>query len=413
MTEMATSPRTTRPYTRFQRSVTMLYMLMVSALGAIEPMLAQAFESFNPARQSLYLLMLIFLMLLPYPRLLRTRELGLYTCFTAYMFVSLIWAPNVIIAMNTLFPAIDFILMTLLFGSLAAFHDLRGVTYGALGGFVLGALVYTRASGFPFTYPPDFSYNAIAGMYLFGLFATLLFAWYTRRRLVPLLIALMVMVLIAATTSIKTNLGILIGAGAAALVYYKNALWILRRNFVTLIVLVTALVYGIVSNESLLGRVQGGFDRVSQGVEVLQRREDATNSTSFGDRADWKSQGIKGWIRSPLFGNGVEAFRADFGVTSHSTPIDLLYNTGLVGLVLFYALFASLGLRLIEVRGLQLGTLPTLVFAGLVCYGFITLSGTMHYNSFLAIFFAISTGLLRRYGLRSELSRATSVEALA
>jgi hypothetical protein len=379
---------------RPQRALALLYTLGLSALATIEPMMAATFETFNPVRQGALLTLLIFMMLLLRPWLLLTRELGLYTAFTAYMFVTLIWAPSATIGMNTLLPAVDFILLLLLFGSLVAFHDLRGVLMGALGGFLLGALVYTRATGFPFVYPPEFSYNAIAGMYLLGLFMTLVFAWYTRWRIIPLLIALVILVLIAATTSIKTNLGIALGAGAAALFYSKSFLRIFWRNILLLSILGAALVFAIISNPKVLERVQFGLDRVSRGVQVLQRREDAARDTSYGDRADWKNQGIKGWARSPLFGNGVEAFRTDVGITSHSTPIDLLYNTGVIGVATFYGIFFSIALRLRDARRSNLRSLPPLIFAGLVCYAFITLSGTMHYNSFMAIFFAISGGLL-------------------
>lgn len=187
----------------------------------------------------------------------------------------------------------------------------------------------------------------------------------------------------------------------------------LRRNVVPLSILVTALVFAIISNDALLEMVQNGLDRVSHGVEILQRREDVAGSTSLGERADWQILGIKGWVRSPLFGNGVEAFRTDVGITSHSTPIDLLYNTGMIGFALFYAIFVSLGIRLAQVRGSALGSLPALIFAGLVCYSFITLSGTMHYNSFMAIFFAVSAGLLRRHAVRPLRAAAAAVETLS
>jgi hypothetical protein len=390
--------------------LTLFYTLVLSALAAIEPMIAAIFE-INPVRQATVLTLLIFMMLMAYPRLLLTRELALYTSFTAYMFITLIWAPSAADGMNTLLPALDFILLLTLFGSLVAFYDLRGVIAGSLGGFVLGALLYTKVVGFPFVFPRDFSYNTIAGMYLFGLFITLLFGWYTRLRLLPSVIALLIMVHIAATTSIKTNLGIVLGAGAAALLYSKSFLGVLRRNVVPLSILVTALAFAVISNDALLETVQNGLDRVSHGVEILQRREDVSGSTSFGERADWQNLGIKGWVRSPLFGNGVEAFRSDVGITSHSTPIDLLYNTGVVGFVLFYAVFVSLGIRLTQVRGSNLGSLPALIFAGLVCYSFITLSGAMHYNSFMAIFFAVSAGLLRRHAVRSLHAPTAAVEA--
>jgi hypothetical protein len=385
---------------RLQRALTLTYTFSLAALAALEPMVAAMFE-INPVRQAAVLAVLLFLMLIGYPKLLLTRELTLYTSFTAYMFITLIWAPSAADGMNTLLPAVDFILLFILFGSLVAFYDLRGVIAGTLGGFILGALLYTKVTGFPFIYPPEFSYNTAAGMYLFGLFATLLYAWYTRLRLLPSMIALAIVALIAATTSIKTNLGIALGVGAAALMYLRSFLRVMRRNLIPLGILGTALAFAIASNDALLERVQYGFDRVSRGVDILQRREDLTGNTSFGDRTDWNSLGVKGWARSPLFGNGVEAFRTDNGITSHSTPIDLLYNTGAIGFAIFYAMFASLAMRLVRARSSELGSLPALVFAGLVCYSFITLSGTMHYNSFMAVFFAMSVGLLRRYELRA------------
>jgi hypothetical protein len=212
----------------------------------------------------------------------------------------------------------------------------------------------------------------------------------------PVLIGLVIMVHIAATTSIKTNLGIVLGAAAAAVMYVRSFIKVLAKNVILLLIVAGAIVYGISTNEDLLERVNSGLDRVSRGVEILQRREDIEGHTSFGDRADWEARGIKGWVRSPLFGNGVEAFRDDYGITSHATPIDLLYNFGAVGFILFYSMFASIVLRLMMLKGMHSGNLPALIFAGTVCYVFITLSGTMHYNAFLAIFISASGALLGR-----------------
>src|SRR5258708_27015463 len=120
---------------------------------------------------------------------------------------------------------------------------------------------------------------------------TVVFAWYTRWRVIPLLIALVVLVLIAATTSIKTNLGIAVGAGVTALFYSRSFLRIFWRNFLLLSIVGSALILAIISNKAVLERVQFGLDRVSRGVQILQRREDAGRGTSFNDRADWKNQG--------------------------------------------------------------------------------------------------------------------------
>jgi hypothetical protein len=388
-------------------------VFMLSAAATIGPMINAIYESFNAARLGAFLVMLILLHLALHPRLALTRELMLYLFLFAYMALSLLWAPSIVYGINTLLPAANFVLLMILFGSLVAFHSLRSVLAGSFFGSLAAALFYGTTVGFPFVYPPEFSYNAIAAMYLTGLFFTLAYGWHTRSRLFPLIVSLLILVHIAATTSIKTNLGIVLGACASALIYSRNFLGMLRRNVLPLSILIAGLVFAIQSNQVLLEQVQNGFARVSRGVEILRQREDVVGGTSFGERSDWKNQGIKGWIQSPLFGNGVEAFRADNGVTSHSTPIDLLYNTGVIGFMVFYAIFVSLGLRLARFHGPDLGGLPALIFGGLVCYFFITLSGTMHYNSFMAIFFGVSVGLLGRYTVRPVRAPTAAVEALS
>lgn len=111
----------------------------------------------------------------------------------------------------------------------------------------------------------------------------------------------------------------------------------------------------------------------------------------------WLERGIRGWLENPLFGHGVEAFRAQFGITSHSTPTDLLYNSGLIGLVLFYSVFVSLVRRLWLRRDANPFGVDPLILGALVCLGSITLSGTMHYNSFLAATVGIASSLLAKH----------------
>ncbi len=80
-------------------------------------------------------------------------------------------------------------------------------------------------------------------------------------------------------------------------------------------------------------------------------------------------------------------------------------------MIAFYAVFMSIALRLLHARSSDLGSLPPLIFAGLVCNGFITLSGTMHYNTFMAIFFAVSGGLLRRSALHPLRAPGLAIES--
>ncbi len=141
------------------------------------------------------------------PKVFMCREFWMYAAFTAYLFVTLFWTPDQLLAMNSLFPSVDFLIILVVYGSLVAFHDLRAVVIGTLIGFWIGAIAYTVVEGFPFAYPVIFSYNAVAQMYVFGLFYTCLLGWLTNARVLTLSMALLLMAHVLATTSIKTNLG--------------------------------------------------------------------------------------------------------------------------------------------------------------------------------------------------------------
>ncbi len=358
---------------------------------------AAFYESFNSSYLMLASTFLLLLAVLIRRELLFCREFLLYAAFVGYMFLMLLWTPDVALALNTLFPAVDSVLLLLLFGSLAAYHDRKAVFTGAFVGFLVGAVAYARATGFPLAYPKDFSYNAIAGMYLFGLICALAYGWAADARVLPLLAALVLMVHVAATTSIKTNLGIALAAGLTGAFYIRHSLRILAQNVVYLIIAAVAIVYAIISDQALLHRVSAGLDRVELGLKVLQLRSDVAGYGGYGERQHWMQEGLRAWVHNPLFGYGVEAFRRQYSITSHSTPIDLLYNSGAIGLLLYYGVFLSLALRLVHARESELRGIKALIFGSLVCYLFISLSAIVHYDPFVAAFVGMSAATLIRY----------------
>jgi hypothetical protein len=349
----------------------------------------------SPTKFAVVLVALIGFQALIQWRLWASREFGLYAAFAAYNAISILWTSDVHDAVPNLQLTLNFCLIMILFGSLVAFHSRRAVVGGIFAGFLLGALTYTRLSGFPLVYPDDFSYNSIAGMYLFGLFVTMVYGWYRGARLVPTAVGLALMLLIAATTSIKTNLGEAIGAGAAGLIYFKQAMRAVGRNLIVIVILVGGMSYFIASNEALTERLQSGTARVGTGANVLAARDAANGDSGYSMRQNWKNLGLKGWATNPVVGYGVESFRGDFGVTSHSTPVDLLYNTGLIGCLLFYAVFASLGWRLLKVDP-RTRVPHALILGAIVCYVFISLSGTMYYDGLLAAILAMCAALVCR-----------------
>ncbi len=383
------------PFARLEQPLARLGSAVITALASLTVVLSGLFfDDFTTSRVMPVYMALIILHCLICPKLFIFRELGIYFALTVYFFLSLFWTPDGVVAMNTLFPASNFVLILLLFGSLLAYHDPRAVVTGALVGFWAGAAAYTAAVGFPFVYPAGFSYNGIAAVYLYGLLVTMFFGWVTGARALTMLSALVVMGHIVASTSIKTNLGVLIGVVTALVFYFRRTMREVRRSAIYLGLALVGIVYAVMSSKAAMMMISGGFDRIVLGLDVLQTREDKAGYSGFGEREYWMREGLLGWTRNPLFGHGAEAFRADYGATSHSTPVDLLYNTGLIGTLLFFGMFASIAWRPLVARNIQANGLHALVLAGIPCYLFASLSGTIFYQSFMAIYVAFSVALV-------------------
>jgi hypothetical protein len=380
---------------RINRAAARVCTFLIASSASLIVTMSAYSQAMRATHSSLFLAALIGLHLLWQPRLIWRREYTLYACFICYMLITLLWTRDLDLASNTLVPALAFLLTMILFGSLINYHNVRTVLAGAVCGFVIAAAAYTLTSGFPLSYPVDFSYNAIASMYVFGLFVTLMYGSFRRSSGIVLLgIAVVIMLHIVATTSIKTNLGIVLGLGAAAVMYFGFFGQLVRRKALMLILLACGLGMVIVSNDALVDTMSRGGQRILIGVQVLQTRDDVAGGyTGFEDRGYWKQQGIAGWLNNPVFGSGVEAFRSDYGTTSHVTPVDLLYNYGIIGLVLFYSIFASLIWRLLQVVARHQSKQRSLILGGIVCYVFVSLSGTMHYEIFLGAFIGISVAL--------------------
>jgi hypothetical protein len=330
------------------------------------------------------------------PRFVVQRELALYLLFIGYMVISLLWTDDLDLAMVVVLLAVNFALIMILLSALFTYHDLTAVLRGLLLGFLLGAAYYFLMTRFPLVFPEGFSYNTMAGMYLFGLVVTVACGWFARWRVIPIALGLVLLLHVAATTSIKTNLGIALGAAAAGLAYFRHSVRLLGRNLIVLVAFLGIAGYTVVSNKALTDRLLYGATRVSTGAEILTAREEDTGHIGLDTRQYWKDEGLKGWARSPLLGNGVEAFRADYGITSHSTPIDLLYNSGLIGIGLFYGMFASVAWRVYRARFSGVRGLQALTVAGLTCYAFMSVSGTLYYDTYVAAFLAITAAVLAR-----------------
>jgi hypothetical protein len=370
------------------------FSLAAASTGAV--LVARYDDATHPTRVIAVLLALIAIHGMRYLRLWFSRELLLNLTFLGYSILTLCWTGNVRLATETLPSFVIFTLVFILFSALAAYHDLRALLCGMFAGFLAAAGWYSLTTGFPLAYPEDFSYNTIAGMYLIGIFITLACGAFFQLTILPIAIAIVLMVLLAATTSIKTNLGIALGLVASSILYFKFSLKNTLRDIIVVAAIGSAVVYGVISNQVLTDRVQNGFDRISMGVAVLTNREGDSGATGLGARENWKNEGLKGWATNPVFGYGIEGFRSEFGITSHSTPVDLLYNTGLIGCTLFYGILASIAWRLLTARDARQRNLRARMVIFLIAYSFMSLSGNVYYEPLLAIFVAVSSGMILR-----------------
>lgn len=368
----------------------------LAAAGAFALTASTFITSFHSARVGVVLSALLVLHLARFPRIALVREALIYSVFLAYMLLELLWTDDRQLGLNTIVPAANFVIVLVFFSSLVEFHDFEAILAGALAGFVAGAAWYTSISGFPFGYPAGFSYNAIAGMYLFGFILALLMAAVGRMKAMYFIVAAVIAVHVVATTSIKTNVGILLGALAASVIHFAYVSRLLWRHAFIVVAAAVALATAVASNEAAVASIERGAKRVALGIEILQSREDLQGYSAFERRAHWQREGYRGWSRNPVFGHGVEAFRSQYGITSHASHVDIAYNSGLIGLVLFYGVFASMFVRLHRARHGNLRNARLVILGGVVCWLFISFAGTIHYSALLAGFLALGIGTLRR-----------------
>jgi hypothetical protein len=385
---------------RANRAFSLLSSFAFAFVATFEVAVNEYGEGSHPTTFTMVLLVIILTHALMHLRVWLNREVLLSVGFLIYELLSLSWTNDFRAATITIPVLVNFTLVLILFSSLAAYDDLRMLLAGIFSGLMAGAVLYTMTSGFPFTYPVDFSYNTIAGMYVFGLFITVVFGAFIRSTVLAFSVGAVLLLLIAATTSIKSNLGVALGLIGAGLLYFKVSMRDFVRGAILLAVFGAGIAYVVTSNSALTDRVQSGVGRVSTGLAVLTNREG--DSVGLGTRQEWKREGLRGWLVNPVFGHGVEGFRSDFGITSHSTPIDLLYNWGLIGFSLFYGMLASIAWRLRRARGARWRGVRARVAAFLIAYTFMSLSGNLYYAPFLGIFLALSSVLLVRLDAVAE-----------
>ncbi len=173
------------------------------------------------------------------------------------------------------------------------------------------------------------------------------------------------------------------------------------RNIVILCLAFVA-VYSLIVNVPI-------FSGIALRIKGLFSTLDGT-STNASDltRMYMVEKGIEVWWDYPIFGAGTVASDYYFGVYAHNNYVELLMNSGLVGLIVFYIpQFAAFTKYFIDHRGYKRKSkLPALLFALLLAILVCSVGMVYYYERYFMVLIAVivsATTILKRTGTQQSL----------
>jgi O-antigen ligase len=186
---------------------------------------------------------------------------------------------------------------------------------------------------------------------------------------------------------------LMISAGTYFL-YTKGRLNIIRMGF------------GIIAAAATLGfagyKIFAGAYGLRMWELIYGLKGEQSGDTSFDTRSGMISRGLDLWVSSPLFGHGNEGFRvmSGFGGYSHSTPIELLVNYGVIGLICYYLFYVLLIRKLLPMLRSQSDYVRVYGFwilLSLACILFWSAAAVCYYEKPIAMLLAALAGLTHHY----------------
>lgn len=108
--------------------------------------------------------------------------------------------------------------------------------------------------------------------------------------------------------------------------------------------LLLASVLGVIivkftDTEKLLFKVDYIVKRMMQLFDAMSGRK---YDLSSNERMQFIVEGFDKFADTPIFGHGIDNFRVYFGLYAHNNFIELLFDVGLVGLIMYYSVHVSL-----------------------------------------------------------------------
>jgi O-antigen ligase len=298
------------------------------------------------------------------------------------MFVSMIVTYCFIFTLNTV-SKLEICITSFVFSA-----DIMGILIFTMGNFELGMAEEERLG-------QEISGNANAFSALLmmaAVFALWLFLYHSKKwmRVFGLLSAIFLLIMMALSGGRKTILAVLVCFLYFVLV--KNAKNFLKtiRNIV-LIALVFMGLYWAMINVPLLYTAIG--ERFEDLFSLLSGGRSGVNSD--GIRVRMIELGIEEWLKKPILGHGLDTFKY-FNVQAtghfyyaHNNYVELLYDLGIIGLMLYYVFFVYTACKLRKINEenraykiLGIGLLLEILM--------FDIGGVSYYNNLMQILLCIS-----------------------
>ncbi len=159
------------------------------------------------------------------------------------------------------------------------------------------------------------------------------------------------------------------------------------------------------SNVLVSERIEQTFDtegaivtRVTEFLEFMVTGDTrAESGNSIDERTGMIKEGVSLLADNPFFGVGLDNFRhvSSAGTYSHSNPIEVSVSTGLLGLLLYYSIYAYIGWRALKLSKRSGGhALPRMALVALAGYSLMDLTHVSYYEKTSWLFLALLTATL-------------------
>ncbi|MGB0865628.1 MAG: O-antigen ligase family protein [Granulosicoccaceae bacterium] len=149
------------------------------------------------------------------------------------------------------------------------------------------------------------------------------------------------------------------------------------------------------SDSQIISRVEGFIDVLLSGDTKAEEGE------SIDSRVSMINDGIEVVSNNPFVGVGLDNFRTvtGAGTYAHSNLIEVGASTGLVGLLIYYAMYAVLTLRifrLMRIKGVD-ASVAKLALVGLMAYFLMDITRVSYYEKTSWIYFAMLAALIETH----------------